>query len=191
VAEAIPTFVEFAEWAAGRRDLDTVFLDLKIPAGHADHVVAVVAGVEAALARHPGRYGIVYLTPEEDVLKALRTHAATAVRSLDVVLPSGIVFFPSKHSAVRKAIEFGDACASVGRPTLTISGWEVYRRILESDLALLRRHNAAHPDRRVDRLVAWTVNHPKELRTLVSLGVHAVLTDHPARLRAIAALVRP
>ncbi|MCU0725495.1 MAG: hypothetical protein MUE73_06875 [Planctomycetes bacterium] len=191
VAVTIPTIAEFAAWGAGREDLDLVFLDLKIPPARVDLVDAVVARVEAALARHPSRYEIIYLTSSESVLRALPARGATAGRSLDVVLPSGIVLFPSKISAVRPAIEFGDPCASVGRPTYTISGSEVYRRVVEADLDLLRRHNAAHPDRRVDRLVAWTVNHPKELRTLVSLGVHAVLTDHPARLRAIAALVRP
>jgi glycerophosphoryl diester phosphodiesterase len=191
VAATIPTFAEFAAWAAEREDLDLVFLDLKIPPARADLVDAVVAGVEAALTRHPGRYEIIYLTPSEPVLRALRARAATAARSLDVVLPSGIVFFPSKISAVRPAIEFGDPCASVGRPTYTISGREVYRRVIEADLERLRRHNEAHPDRRVERLVAWTVNDAKELRALVSLGVHAILTDHPALLRGIAAVDRP
>ena len=31
------------------------------------------------------------------------------------------------------------------------------------------------------RVVAWTVNDPAQMRELVEMGVHTLITDHPAR----------
>jgi hypothetical protein len=38
---------------------------------------------------------------------------------------------------------------------------------------------------RVDSVIAWTINEPDRLRTLVAAGVDAILTDDPPLLRML------
>lgn len=56
--------------------------------------------------------------------------------------------------------------------------WGDYRRELKRVLAESRA-------RRIDSVVAWTVNDEEELRTLLRMGVRAVMTDEIPRLRRL------
>ena len=143
------------------------------------------------MARHRPACRFVFLTPVLEVAQDLRELAPEASRSYDVEIKPGLPpaaddgdprYAPS--SAVRWAVRQGNDHASIGRPRFTLGGWSLYTKTVRRDLGeiALRRAHPAHPA--PERLICWTIDRPREMRWLLRLGVHGILTDDPARLRA-------
>ena len=79
----------------------------------------------------------------------------------------------------------GNTHASMGRPRFTLWGWGVFFRALRRDLKYLKIHDEEHSSPHPKRLLCWTLNRPRELRRLLRIGVHGIMTDAPATLRAL------
>jgi glycerophosphoryl diester phosphodiesterase len=184
----IPRLEDLVAWASARPALRAVVLDVKVPADRADLAPALCAALRRALDAHPCAAPFVWLSPHREVVEEFRRADASAGRSLDVEVPPGLPRRAATLSAVRPAIEGGNRFASIGRPRFTFGGWGVFERILRSDLGALS--GAPAGVRVPEALLCWTINRPREMRHLVRMGVHGVLTDLPARLRKEAARAR-
>ena len=182
----VPTLEEFVAWAALRGErLKGVFVDLKIPPARRDLVAPFLAALRAALARERPRATFVVGTPFLAVLQEVRRHAPELDRTFDVEIKPGIPPDEEDHrySAVAPAVRQGNSHASMGRPRFTLWGWGVYFRALRRDLKDLAIHDEATSAPHPKRLLCWTINRPRELRRLLRIGVHGILTDAPALLR--------
>lgn len=182
----IPTLEEFVAWAAlqGAR-LRGVFVDLKIPPSRLPLVAPFLGTLRAALERERPRATFVVGSPFLSVLQEVRRHAPDLDRTLDVEIKPGIPPDEDdrRYSAVRPAVRMGNSHASMGRPRFTLWGWGVYVRALRRDLTDLAIHDEARSIPHPKRLLAWTINRPREMRRLLRLGVHGLLTDAPGVLR--------
>ena len=107
--------------------------------------------------------------------------------SCDVELPAGRVKEPARYSALARADRLGNDRASIGRPPMTFQGWKVFRGIVESDLARWNLEARAPGAPARNGYICWTINDGLELRQLVAMGVHGILTDRPRLLRRVAA----
>jgi glycerophosphoryl diester phosphodiesterase len=183
----IATIEEFFAWAVRCEALEYVFLDIKTPAREAFLVPKMLDVILGALPSERPGFTLVLLTTELDILRAMKAHAPDFDYALDSVVPAGIVTDLESCRTVPKAVACGNAIASIGRPTLfTYAPWQTYIEILLRDLELMARHNADPSRRPVKHLIGWTINHPREMKCLIRLGLSGLLTDYPARLRAIA-----
>ncbi|MCC7138063.1 MAG: hypothetical protein IT460_06490 [Planctomycetes bacterium] len=192
VGATLPTLDDVVRWAAGKGSaLACVLLDVKIPAAQRACARTLVAALDAAVARHRPTCRFVLMSPVVEVTQDLREWAPRASRSFDVEIKPGLApdaddtdprYAP--YSAVRWAVRQGNDHASIGRPRFTLGGWALYTRTVRRDLGEIALHRAhpAHPA--PERLVCWTIDRPREMRWLLRLGVHGILTDDPARLRA-------
>lgn len=181
----IPLLEEVVAWAAAQGErLKGVYVDLKIPPARLDLVEPFVAILRAALARERPRATFVVATLFEEVLLELRRLAPEIDRALDVEIQPGLPHDEADHaySAVRPALRHGSSHASFGRPKFTFFGWGVYVRALRSDLTLLAHHDATRSGP-MPRLLCWTLNRPREVRRLLRMGVHGIVTDAPALVR--------
>lgn len=178
----IPTLGEVFEFANDRGGLDTLFLDIKIPEDGEEHAEPMMAAIRALLTEHEPEYAVILLTPHEGVLQAMQDADPGLSYSYDAELPKGVVKDVEDHSAIKAAIRLGNRTATVGRPVLTIAGWRRFKQLVAFDVDKQARFNGRHPDRAVDRLVAWTINDKAEMNELIALGVGGILTDRPRRL---------
>lgn len=182
----IPTLEEFVAWAGlqGER-LKGVFVDLKIPPARVALVAPFLAALRAALARERPHATFVVGTPFLAVLQEVRRLAPELDRTFDVEIKPGIPPDEDdrRYSAVRPAVRMGNSHASMGRPRFTLWGWGIYFRALRRDLKDLSIHDEASSAPHPKRLLCWTINRPRELRRLLRIGVHGILTDAPALLR--------
>lgn len=188
----LPRLDDVVRWAAAQGDrLKCVFLDVKIPAAHRACARILLDALDRAVATHRPTARFVLMTPVLAVLQALRELAPTHPRTFDVEIKPGLPpdaddVDPryARFSAVRFAVRQGNDHASIGRPRFTLGGWPLYAGTVRRDLGelALRRLHPAHPA--PDRLICWTINRPREQRWLLRLGVHGILTDFPAALRA-------
>jgi len=110
--------------------------------------------------------------------------------SWDVEYPPGIILNPIRYSAIDHAVSpFHNTAASVGRPVLTFAPWRTYRRTIAHDVERWNQVNAnpgtENAGRRIDHLIAWTVNDFDELKCLVDMGVSGIITDSPVTLASI------
>jgi len=138
------------------------------------------------VASQPLPFDVVLMVPRAKVLDAIIEHDARMhygmTLSWDIEFPVGVVIRADRFSAIDHAAKKHLHAASVGRPTgLTGNAWEVYREVIEYDLARWRESGAA-----IEMLVAWTINDPAELAFLVEKGVSGIITDDIPMLKRIA-----
>lgn len=176
----VPTLDE-ALAACKRAGLRRVFLDLKVPgdlplASHQQFG----RRIGATLDRHGLRGCSVLMTPDEALLRRVQAATGPMAATLDVEITNAIV--PGgDHSAVREAVRLGNAFASIGRPVVPKLGGQY-----SYYLTALRRDRARIGAEDLDvRLVTWTLDDELELREVIGVGVHEVLTNKPALLRDV------
>lgn len=68
---------------------------------------------------------------------------------------------------------------------LTLGAWALYQKVIGHDVRARRRHDEQNPGRGMQRVMAWTINSPDEAARLIDLGVDAMLTDDPKRIRRV------
>lgn len=177
----IPTLESFYVWAIRQTKLDTVFFDVKIPAKEKHLTEVFLRSIIELNENYKPPFKIIFLSPEEVIIKEIKRVAADFNCSLDVILPLGIVLDPAAFSAVKRARELENSCASVGRPTVfDVAPWTVYRTLIAHDRDLMN----AQPQLD-ERLYAWTLNKRKELRCLLRMGVNGIITDRAGRLHSL------
>jgi glycerophosphoryl diester phosphodiesterase len=182
----IVTLEEFLRLAAGARSLDVVFFDIKVPPDALDVVPRLMARVAELRAQHPHPFHPVFETAHPQVLDAMKAIAPEAHFALDVGPLFGVRPSAVKYSAVKQAILHGTTCATPERPRSScFRPFHTYRRIARHDVKLRDAHNAARPEAPVRKIVAFTINHPVEMRELLELGFDGVQTDRPDLLARV------
>jgi len=184
--DAIPTLEDVLTWAVNEPRLRWLFLDIKAPEDSLGPASAMALKVDRLLKQFQPSCSVALLTPHETILeelkKTLRRSALRRRLAPDVVLPEGLVLDPEMHSAVARAIRLRVRVAAAGRPTmLNFAPWSTFRRLMEHDVRLKRKHNRQSADK-IEVLAAWTINRVLELRCLLALGVDGIMTDRPGRL---------
>jgi len=180
----IPTLQELFQWAQGQPKLRCLFLDVKTPPQVKDLVPAMMKEITGLLDEFDPAFTVIFLTPDKDILEAMKKERNDLNYSFDTGLPLGIVLDPPAFSCVRKAIHLKNNYASIGRPPiLQLGPWTTYRRVVKYDIQLKTGHNS-HSEMPVKGLIAWTINRRKEMRCLIKMGVNGILTDKPDRLSA-------
>ncbi len=182
----IPTFGEFLHWSRQQHRLRCVILDIKVPEDEAELAGKMISAVRDELHEANVPHQVICLTPFEAVLNAMKGALDDVIYSLDVEMPSGPVLDPEAFSAVDRAIALGNRYASIGRQVLALTPWTTYRRVIAYDARRRDAHNAAVPDRRVERLLGWTIDDSKEMKCLMQLGIGGILTNKPDLLRVVA-----
>lgn len=183
----IPTLVEFVAWACEQKALGLVFLDIKVPAEREDRIQVLVRRIDELVQRCKPRFQIVLETataPAAALLSRLAPHYA---RGLDVEPNPGLVLDYDRNSAARAAITHRLSHVLSQRPrSITLFPFATHRRIVRDDLARVARHNASSPGVAIAGVCSFTINHPREMRELIQLGVWGIQTDRPGLLRKIA-----
>ena len=183
----IPTLTEFVEWASGQETLGLVILDVKVPAQHERLMKALVRKLDELVEGCGPRFQILLETPTAPAASLLSRHARHYARALDVEPRPGIVLDFDRHSAVRAAIEHRLTHALPQRPrSITLFPFATHRRIVKEDLARVASHNAASPGVPIAGVCSFTINHPREMRELIELGIWGIQSDRPALLRRVA-----
>jgi len=179
----IPTFEEFIRWAVDQDLLRCVFLDLKTPPARKQLIPEITHHINAIIRQYQPKFELIYLTPHREILQTLKQADPQSKVSWDTELPLGIVLDPPQFSCVRRAIDYSNTTASVGRPTiLQLGPWTTYRRVVDYDLRLREKHNHSEP-LPVTSLIGWTINKKREMKCLLRMGLDGILTDRPERLR--------
>ncbi len=181
----IPTFAEFVDWARRQPTLRCVLLDIKVPKDHVALAAPLLDGICRELDRAPIGFTPVFMSPHEAILTAMRERQPGRHYCLDMEIPPGIVDEPLRFSGVAAALQRDLPFASVGRPVLTLGAWDLYQKVIGHDVRARHRHDADHPDRAMQRVMAWTINSADEAARLIDLGVDAMLTDDPKRIRRV------
>lgn len=183
----IPTLSEFMQWACEQETLGLVVFDVKVPAEREDRMNVLVRRLDELVKRCRPRFEILLETataPAASLLSELAPHYA---RGLDVEPSPGIVFDLDHNSAARAAIAHRLAHALPQRPrSITLFPFATHRRIVEQDLARAASHNAKSPEVAIVGVCSFTINHPREMRELIELGVWGIQTDRPGLLRKVA-----
>lgn len=176
----IPTLEEVLEWGAGRKELKTIFLDVKIPNDYSDRGEAFVAELDRIAKPYEDRFDFVIETAAQGMLRHLRTSAIERARlSFDQSVPPGLTLDPDKVSSAREAERRNLRASLVLRPRLyTIAPWTTYRRIIRHELSIA----ASTEEAERPLVVAATINRPEEYRYLRALGVGAFQTDVPGEM---------
>lgn len=183
----IPTFEDLMQWARQKPQLKLVFLDIKVPEERIDLVPEMIGAIEDIIRRYPPTFRFVYETASRRVLHEMRRAAPDRDFTLDITPPPGFVLDPEEHTAVGPAIEEGNPFATPSRPRpVTFAPWTTHRRVIESDQRRRARHNSTSARVPVVGLVPFTINDPKEMRTLIALGVDGIQSDRPDILSAVA-----
>lgn len=183
----IPTLEEVLQWARTRPQVKLIFLDIKVPEEEEGLAEEMIECVEALLRRYPLSCQIVYETASARVLKIIQDVAPERDYTLDIAVPPGFVIDPEEYNSVGPAIRHGNAWATPNRPrSVTFAPWVTLRRIVEGDMRRRSLHNESNARTPVRGVVPYTVNEPKEMRTLIALGVDGIQTDRPDILRAVA-----
>jgi len=167
----IPTLEEIFDYTLKEPRLKMLFLDLKIPED-AQGMEKFAGSLDLLLKKFPVSDRVVLMSIDEKVLRKLG--ARLTKLNLAMCWDQEIVsLFPSakSYSALRPALEQGYTWASIGRPRISFRGWKVYKQVLENDLNSIRQKHQQN------KLISWTINDPTELRELVDLGVHGIMTD--------------
>lgn len=177
----VPTYREFLDWAAQKRKLRRVFLDMKIPPEDVALVQPMLSKMIADYdAACPG-CDVVFMTIYPEILAEMKRHFPEQKYCFDKEITSTFTTINDAmlrdRSPMIDAERFHHNICSVGRPTFMMLGpWEIYQSVIAHDLDY--RH-----DRKLDiELIAWTVNDPAEQKWLIEAGVDGILTDVPELL---------
>jgi glycerophosphoryl diester phosphodiesterase len=182
----IPTLAEFVEWASDQT-LGLVVLDVKVPARREDLMKALVHRLDELVERFRPRFEILLETPTAPVASILSRLAPRYARALDVEPRPGLVLDFDRHSAARAAITHRLTHALPQRPrSITLFPFATHRRIVKEDLARMASHNTSSPDVPIEGVCSFTINHPREMRELIELGVWGIQSDRPGLLRRVA-----
>jgi glycerophosphoryl diester phosphodiesterase len=183
----IPTFTEFVEWASNQDTLGLVVLDVKVPAEREDLMEALVRRLDELVERSRPRFEILLETPTAPAASILSRLAPRYARALDVEPGPGLVLDFDRHSAVPPAIVHRLTHAMPQRPrSITAFPFATHRRIVKDDLARVASHNASSPDVAIEGVCSFTINHAREMRELIELGVWGIQSDRPGLLRRVA-----
>ena len=184
---AIPVLPQLLEAVSRLDACRFVQLDIKIPPDEADLAPGMAESIAHCLDAIRPRCDVVLNTPHENILQGLRSGAPHLDYSHDMEIPFGLVTDFEAHSCVAKAVAVGSRTACAGRPTiLTVAPWSTFTRVVLSDIIHRAAHNSRPGAKRVEHLIAWTINKPREMGCLLRLGVTGMVTDRPWRLRAMA-----
>lgn len=182
-----PKLSEFFTWGLEQKNLKYIFLDVKTPDEDTEYAIPVVEEIKRLSHKFSPPFKIVIETNRKNVFTLLRNKYPELSFSLDVEPRPGIILLPGMYSTVRKAIKYKNKVAVGLRPRkITVANWTTYRRIMKYDARLKTLFNKRHPEQKIERLIAATVNKYKELECLVKLGVDGIQTDFPHRLKEIA-----
>jgi glycerophosphoryl diester phosphodiesterase len=162
-------------WIAGERRLSTVCLDVKLSARQTDEARFLWRDVAvfAASLREGGLPvpEIRFLTPDENVLAALREEAARVPHDHRLLLHADFELTGALDVARRLGIR--NVSMGLGRRL-----WPGFR---DEAFELVRARDLGE----LDSVILWTVSEPDRLRDLVAAGVDGILTDDPPLLAMI------
>ena len=182
-----PKLSEFFEWCIEQTKLSYIFLDIKTPDEEKGSAIPIVEEIRRLIDKFVPPFKIVMETNQRKVFKMIRRKYPDMSISLDIEPRPGLILIPRQYSAVRKAIKYGNRVAVALRPRkVTIANWTTFRRIMKYDARLKSLFNRRHPENKVERLIAATVNKYEELDCLVKLGIDGIQSDFPHRLKEIA-----
>jgi glycerophosphoryl diester phosphodiesterase len=192
----IPTLKEFLAAGLDSR-IRVLFLDIKMPGSAAGSAASMIDAIHDGFAEHiaPAGPQVVFMVPDFAVLTAMKQQSEDQgygyAFTWDIEFPAGIILNPLSYSAVDHAVtSLHNTVASVGRPTsATLLPWRTYRRTIAYDIQRWNEVNAnpaaENAGKRIEALIAWTVDDEDELRCLVKMGVGGVITDAPETLASI------
>jgi len=187
----IPSLEEFAAWAAGRKGIDLIYLDIKIPADMEDYIPFFVKEIWRITEKHGISDKTVFFTPHVNLAilasQFAKKNSIGLKIGLDRELPASLTMEPVGDDAKNTPINVPDFAptqdastlnlkySSVGRPTgVTLAGaWKTFTRIIKYALKPVRRLTP-NP-----LLIAWTINDMDEMLWLYNAGVSGVVTDVP------------
>ncbi len=182
-----PKLSEFFEWCIEQTRLSYIFLDIKTPDEEKESAIPIVEEIGRLIDKFAPPFKIVMETNQKKVFKLIRSKFPAMTISLDIEPRAGLILLPRQFSAVKKAIKYGNKAAVALRPRkVTIANWTTFRRIMKYDARLKSIYNKRHPERKVEKLIAATVNKYEELDCLVKLGLDGIQSDFPHRLKEIA-----
>lgn len=182
-----PKLSEFFEWCIEQTRIKYLFLDIKTPNEEKNYAIPIIEEIRRLIEKFAPTFKIVIETDQKAVFKLLREKYPDLLLSYDVEPPAGLILLPRQYSAVKKAIKYKNKVAIDLRPRkITIANWTTYRRIMRYEARLRSLFNKRHPERKVEMLIAATVNKTDELECLVKLGVGGIQTDVPHQLKDIA-----
>ena len=182
----IPILRDFFEFANKYKSLKTVLLDIKIPIEELDIVALFTHLLSKEIQEFKPEFNIIILSPEEQIIQAMKYYLPGDFYAYDMELPLGIVLDPQSYSSVNKAISLNNSISSVGRPTvLQLGPWITYRRVIQYDIKKQEEFNQTQPEVPVDKLISWTINNKREMKCLLKMGVGGILTDKPDKLLRI------
>jgi glycerophosphoryl diester phosphodiesterase len=183
----MPTLVEFVEWACEKEELGLVMLDIKVPAEREDLMKVLVRRLDELIQRCQPRFQILLETATAPAVSLLSRLAPHHARALDVEPRPGLVLDFERASAVRAAVAQRLGHAMAQRPrSITLFPFATHRRIVEADLARAASHNASSRDVTIVGVCSFTINHAREMRELIELGVWGIQSDRPGLLRRVA-----
>jgi len=170
------TLQQFLEWIPTEPRLALVCLDVKLTSRQTEEARRLFRQVAAAAAswREGGSPipELRFLTPDEDVLAALRLEAADGG--------------PQDHRLVVDA-DFEltgviDTSRNLRMRHLSMGlGQRLWPGFSDEVMEVLRARDSGL----FDSLIVWTISEPDRLRELVAAGVDGILTDDPPLLRMI------
>lgn len=182
-----PKLSEFFEWCIEQNKVKYIFLDIKTPEEEMEYAIPIVDEIKRLIDKFAPPFEIVMETDQRKVFRMLHERYPGLSFSLDIEPRAGLILIPQQYSSIRKAIKYKTKVAVGLRPRkVTIANWTTYRRIMKYDARLKSLFNRKHPDHKIERLVAATVNKYEELECLVKLGVDGIQSDVPHRLKEIA-----
>ena len=185
----ILTFTEFVQRLGQDDRVRFFFLDLKIPEDRPDLVPPLFQDAVQTLQHYHALNKAVFLTLYETIFHRLRHEAQRWRRNTrahveiayDTEGPQ-LLQLSAWPSAVLRNHKAGARFALWGEPVVTVQSWQDFV------VAEIRRRdavNATRPPRTRLRFIVWTINDGSDLCALVGAGVDGIITDDPARLRAI------
>ena len=182
-----PRLSEFFEWCIEKPGLRYIFFDIKTPDEETEYSIPVVDEIKRLITKFDPSFEIILETNQKNVFTLIKNKYPELSLCLDIEPRPGIILLPRQYSAVRKAIKYRNKVAVALRPRkITIANWTTYRRIMKYDARLRSLFNKRHPERKVSRLIAATVNKYQELDCLVRLGINGIQSDFPHLLKEIA-----
>lgn len=180
----IPTLEEFLELAVEKRQLGLVFLDIKLPSRRAALLEPLLTRLDRVVAELRPQFEIVFESAKPAIIGELRKLAPRYAAALDIEPPPGVILRPQRYSAVGAALTHGLSWATAQKPrAMTFRPFETHCRIVTHDLALLQRRSVGSD---APRLCCFTINEEAHMRGLLALGVPAIQSDFPGRLRKVA-----
>jgi glycerophosphoryl diester phosphodiesterase len=181
----IPTFDELVEWSAKEARLSYVLLDIKVPEKLASMTYELVEKTSKTLESKNPKLTAVYLSPHPPVWEALDWSLGSQENLSFDVDPGAISYdgMDCDDASSRWATVRGGGYATNVRPMgWGNEDWKALKSLIQCDL---EARDAV--DSRVRKVFAATIDDPEMMDCLLDMGIDGMLTDDPARLRAIIA----